>query len=103
MLNKTKRLLGAGGAAAIVLLILATAAHAQSAMLMLGNKTPFTIQFYIDGQPACSAAPDTYCRFQTSAGAKAVSAKRTDAELMVCEAKVEVPDDPYIWVCEVPG
>ena len=103
MRNECKRLAASGGIAAIIALALSTPARAaETTILMLANKTPYTIQFYVDGQPACSASPDIYCKYPTSSGTHAVTAKRTDAELTVCEAQVEIPPGMFIWACEVP-
>ena len=101
MFNKILRLASAGGAAAILLLTLSGPARAQATLLMLGNKTPVAIQFYVDGQPACTAETDAYCKYPTSAGAHAISAKRKDPEQTVCEAKIEVPAGMFMWFCEV--
>ncbi|MGH6658274.1 MAG: hypothetical protein ACREBM_01340 [Sphingomicrobium sp.] len=101
MRNGIKRLAAAGGAAAIVALALSTPARAETTLLMLMNKTPFNIQFYVDGQPACSASPDTYCQYPTSSGTHAVFAKRSDAEPKFCEAQVEIPPGLFMWSCEV--
>ena len=101
MLSRIKRLAAAGAAAAIVVLALANPARAETTLLMLMNKTPFTIQFYVDGQPACSTDPDTYCQYPTTSGTHAVFARRTDAEPKFCEAQVEIPPGLFMWSCEV--